>query len=217
KIDACHPKSPADEAGLEPGDEVIEINGTPIARQVDLKHALGPLYAGDSVRLRVKRGDEELEFEAELAEELIPYAHAFLGILPQRLLEQESVTIRYVYPGSPAAEAGLRPGDRIVEFGGEAIATADQLRAKLGQFVPGDTAALAIVAAAENGEEAERRELQVTLAEMPEIVPDDIPAVDVRPLDQAGEVATGETSLKMPEETAESRQFVPPGLKPSYG
>ena len=44
-------------------------------------------------------------------------AHPFLGILPMRDDPRLGVEIRYVYPKSPAANAGLMAGDRIIKYG----------------------------------------------------------------------------------------------------
>ena len=47
EIGACHGNSPASKAGLKKGDTIVEVDGTPIRRQSELKHALGSRYAGD--------------------------------------------------------------------------------------------------------------------------------------------------------------------------
>src|SRR5688572_22725692 len=66
ELAACQAGSPAYKAGLRAGDTIIEIDGTPIARQAQLKHALGPRYAGDKVHVVVTRGKEKSErFEAD--------------------------------------------------------------------------------------------------------------------------------------------------------
>ena len=49
------PKSPAREAGIEAGDVIIEVNKVAMHSQAQLKHALGPLYAGDIVDLVLLR------------------------------------------------------------------------------------------------------------------------------------------------------------------
>jgi len=64
-----------------------------------------------------------------------------------------------VQPGTGAADAGLRPGDVIVEFDGEPLATMSQLVAEVRRMAPGDEVELVVI---RNGE---RLELDVTLSE----------------------------------------------------
>ena len=47
-----------------------------------------------------------------------------------------------ITPGTPAARAGLAPGDVIVAIGGYAITSAMSLRPVLDAYHPGDTASL---------------------------------------------------------------------------
>ena len=83
-IAACHPKSPAAEAGLKSGDKIVEIEGVKVASQSELRHQLGPRYAGDKISLVVLRGKDRVEASLDLAAKLIPYVHPFLGVLPKR-------------------------------------------------------------------------------------------------------------------------------------
>ena len=87
-IAVCHPKSPAAEAGLKSGDKIVEIEGVKVASQSELRHQLGPRYAGDKISLVVLRGKERIEASLDLAAKLIPYVHPFLGVLPMRNGEQ---------------------------------------------------------------------------------------------------------------------------------
>jgi membrane-associated protease RseP (regulator of RpoE activity) len=48
------------------------------------------------------------------------------------------VTISHVYPGSPAARAGLQPGDQLLKLNGAPIATVDQLRTGLNSAAQGN-------------------------------------------------------------------------------
>ncbi len=119
-------KSPAAQAGLQAGDRILRVNAAEIQRGAQLKHALGPLYAGDTVELVVLRDGTEIETEATLVDQLLPYERPFLGILPQPETE-DGVTIRFVFPGSGAAQAGLQPRDRIRTVAGESVRDAAQL------------------------------------------------------------------------------------------
>ena len=122
-IGACRPNSPAAEAGLKPGDRIVEIDGRKIARAAEVKEELSRRYAGDKVRVVVLRDEKRIECDVELVAKLEPYEHPFLGILPMRTPSGErppGVAVRYVYPDSPAAEAGIEPGDVLVSLGGRA-------------------------------------------------------------------------------------------------
>ena len=74
----------------------------------------------------VLRGDKRIEADLELTSKLEPFQHGFLGILPFRSGDDAGVTVRYVYPGSPAAEAKIEPGDVIVSAAGDAVVDAER-------------------------------------------------------------------------------------------
>ncbi|GAB3523129.1 S1C family serine protease [Arthrobacter monumenti] len=88
----------------------------------------------------------------EVAEELIEDGsaeHAYLGLVPRTLtpqiaeqlgVEQESgVVVLSVGAGTPAAEAGIEPGDLLVSLNGEPLENSEDLLAALRQLNPGDT------------------------------------------------------------------------------
>ncbi len=117
-IGSVLPDSAAARAGLQPGDVILEINGRPVPHYTALQHILGPLYEGDVVSLKIRRGDKELTFpRIELLGSSPAFVRPFLGILPLRDDPGPGVPIRYVYPNSPAAQGGIRPGDRILKIG----------------------------------------------------------------------------------------------------
>jgi len=135
-IAACHPNSPAREAGLKPADRIVEIDGRPIVRASQVKEELGRRYAGDTLL----RDDQRVETELKLAAKLEPYERPFLGILPMRAAaagdRSAGVVVRYVYPEGPAARAGVEPGDVLVSLGGEPIENHDQLRRRISDRQP---------------------------------------------------------------------------------
>ena len=75
--------------------------------------------------MRLRRDEQELETNLVLAGELAPYQHPFLGILPSRKAQSKELqakdskglTVRGVWPNSPAAEAGITAGDCLLKIG----------------------------------------------------------------------------------------------------
>lgn len=97
--------------------------------------------------------------------------HAYLGVIPIPVTEElsgsfdlaveEGALVQSVSEGSPAARAGLRPGDVIVEVRGDSIRTVEDLYSAIRSRDPGDAVELTIVRG------GERRNVQVALARLP--------------------------------------------------
>lgn len=119
--------SPAAKIGLKRGDRILEVNEQPIEIVANFKSQLGKLNAGDSVKLKLQRGDETLDLQCELAAEIPPYRWPFLGILPA-WDGNGNVTVKEIVPESPAAKAGLEEGDLLVDVAGNLIDSVDKLR-----------------------------------------------------------------------------------------
>lgn len=140
------PNSPAELAGMKPGDIIIEANGQKIERIPLMKTVLGPLAAGSELRLIVKRAGKELPLTMKLAAEIPPLELPMLGVLPGRSQPSESkgVTLRFVFPGSSAAKAGLLAGDRIETLNGQEITNSTQLASLVGKLRVGAQVALTV-------------------------------------------------------------------------
>jgi S1-C subfamily serine protease len=82
-----------------------------------------------------------------------------LAVRAHRLIQPSGVLITTVEPGSPAARAGLQPGDIIVAFGGQPVHGIDDLH----RLLTGDRIGAATTVAAVR--KAERLELAITAAE----------------------------------------------------
>jgi len=175
-IAACHPKSPATAGGIKAGDQVVEIDGRPVTRAVEVKQEIGRRYAGDKMRFTVLRSKERLDRVIELAEKLDPFQHGFLGILPMRMAEEKGVTVRYVYPKSPASTAGIVAGDTLVSLDGKAIRGRLELIEKIGALEPGTTVEIEV------RRDGAVRKLKIAIAQLPETLPpkDLPPATDLR-------------------------------------
>ncbi len=196
--------SPAAKAGLKPGDRIMEIDGQPIERQTQLKHVLGPKYAGDTVHIVARRGGQDVEFDIELADRVDPYQRPYLGILPARDGDDEAsgVGVRHVLPQSPAQTAELRDGDRIMAVAGDAVADSDGLRELLAVHEPGQTVALGILRG------AERFEVNVELGSEPSDVPDSVP-LRRAPEEETDEEPAQVVSIKLAEEANDCFALIP--------
>ena len=61
RIESVRQGQPADQAGFENGDVVLEMNGEPIQDLLDYAQKLGAFNEGDEVTFKVQRGDDEIE------------------------------------------------------------------------------------------------------------------------------------------------------------
>ena len=58
----------AAEAGIEPGDLIVEMDGKPVRNITELINIMKKKKIGDKVKIKLKRGDEIIEIEATLRE-----------------------------------------------------------------------------------------------------------------------------------------------------
>ncbi len=140
-VGEVRPNSPAEKAGLKPGDLIIQANGKSIASIPQLKTVLGPLASGSELKLVVKRGDQELPFSLTLVAELPPLEYPMLGILPARTVVKDAkgVTLRHIFPDSPAAKAKLVAGDVIEKLDGQDVTSPTQLASLMEKLRVGTT------------------------------------------------------------------------------
>jgi chromosome segregation ATPase len=72
KVLAVIPDTPAEKAGLRPGDVIVNINGKPITNSEDLRLAVEQSRSDEEVELIVARGVETHEFDVGLSEASVP-------------------------------------------------------------------------------------------------------------------------------------------------
>jgi len=210
ELAASQAASPAYKAGLRSGDTIVEIDGVKIDRQSQLKHALGPHYAGDKVHLVYMRGKEtpeRREANVELADKLIPYEHPFLGILPMR--DGEGVRVRYVFPSSAAAQAGVKPGDTIAALDDASVTTAEELRTLVANLEPKAKTSLKIQ------RDGASQTLELTPGKLPTAIPAELPPATAEPpAPPAEKPVTGIVEIKLPEEKSACLAYVPENYHP---
>jgi serine protease Do len=211
EIAVCQLHSPAYKAGLRAGDRIVELNGAKIARQVQLRQALGRHYAGDTVKFIATRGDERVEGSLELVDHLEPYEFPMLGILPKRGTKGEGVAVRFVLPESPAARAGLLENDVIESFADKKLTDAEALRNLIAAQDPSQPVRLKV----NRGNEL--RDVEAMLASLK------VDPIDLLPPEQIDNFVdnvvgaeTGLIDLKLPEEKQACFVYVPKSYKGAY-
>ena len=139
--------SPADKAGLKPGDIVTQINGRPVRDADTLRNTVGLLRVGQTVSMQVLRNNKTLTIEATIKITEAAVGDSASGdkihdqlsgttlqnIMPDsRLYGQiEGVIIAAVEPASTAARTGLRRGDIITSANRKNIKSIAELKAAI--------------------------------------------------------------------------------------
>lgn len=139
--------SPAEKAGLQPGDVVLGVNGQKVDNSADLPRIIGDQKPGSVVRLSIWRDRKARELSVTLGEQVGEKVAAAagaekksdgtsskLGLAGRALTGQEAA--RLGVPGGvvveaasgPAAKAGLQAGDVIVGINNQPITGIEQFR-----------------------------------------------------------------------------------------
>ena len=203
EVVAVQPKSPARDAGIQKGDSIFELAGKPVTRQSELRHILGAHYAGDTINIKVTRDDKIVTAELTLAQDLEPYEHPFLGILPDRNYDQQGVLVRHVYPNSAAEQAGLKSGDIISRLNETPLKDHNQLRVELANFEPSEEVQF------HYSRGGQVTPINILLAP----IISELPVIQAHPLPAApapaNNLATGLVEIKLPEEANDCHAIIP--------
>ncbi|HKK04375.1 MAG TPA: DegQ family serine endoprotease [Gammaproteobacteria bacterium] len=140
-ITQVSPGSAAAKAGLKQGDVVTEVNGQPVRDASMLRLTIGLLRVGQEVKLKVVRDGKTHEINARLTAPKMTSAsggkiNKYLAGAKLADITQGSqlygkvqgVLVQGVAGGSPAWQAGLRPGDVIVSANRKPVKNIAELR-----------------------------------------------------------------------------------------
>lgn len=153
-VQSVDPGSPANKAGLSPGDIVMAIDGNPVDGRFPeqlpaIQNAIASRPVGSDITLTVRRGnaDQTLTVTTEPLESRVGAMEAFedWGVSVQRiskavareekLKSSDGVRVMGVQAGYPAAEAGVERGDIILKVGEANISTLDSIQAAYDAWV----------------------------------------------------------------------------------
>jgi serine protease Do len=139
--------SPAEKAGIEQGDIILEFDGKEVSNSKDLPRIVASTPVGKTVTLKVSRNGKITDRQVKLGEmeEKVEVtkapSHKSLGITVQNLtpeiakglgLKKETgVVVTWVEPGSPAASTGIQTGDVIREVNRKPVKDAEDFVQKI--------------------------------------------------------------------------------------
>jgi serine protease Do len=149
-VSQVNPGSPADDAGFRRGDVIVRFDGQEVEEMQDLPSLVSVAPIGKNLKIEVLRKGKKKTLQAkigrledpQLASSRAPEDLAGLGfevrdptpdLLARYGLEDKTqgVIVTAVQPVSPADEAGLRPGDVILEAEFNPVDDAADLRDRL--------------------------------------------------------------------------------------
>ncbi len=147
------PDSPAGKAGLQSGDIVLEYDGEPVTKADDLRMRVAGTKPGEEVELEIWRDGKRRTVEVEIGElenETLAEDHPAaqldqgVGMIARTLTPEISqqlglegdvkgAVVTEVEPFGPAADAGIRQGDVIVQVQNAPVRSVEDLRRELGK------------------------------------------------------------------------------------
>jgi regulator of sigma E protease len=122
--------SPAEQAGIEPGDVILEVAGQPIQNSADLSDMVNSVEAGTEISLTLLRDGQEVpktvkpKFDEQQQEQVIGIYTGW-NIVSQ------------VDEASPSYEAGIRAGDTIYAINGQLTYNDDSMSGALDSIEEG--------------------------------------------------------------------------------
>ena len=152
-ISSVEPDTPADKAGIEPGDVITDFDGVSVTSVAQFRRAVAGVTPGDEVKVRIVRDGSAKVLTAVLEERRDTFAaeepeeedeRRWFGlevvglddpmIADIDIVADEGVLVIDVESGSPADDAGVVAGDVILRVGDRSVEDLDDYRDVLGDL-----------------------------------------------------------------------------------
>ena len=150
------PNGPADKAGIKRGDVIVSFDGKVIKQMKDLPYIVGTTPVNKTVLVEVIRKGQEKDFQIKLGElkegkeaKETGQEKPYLGMTVEELTPQlarnlgtsetSGLVVVQVNNNTPAAEAGIKQGDIILEIDQITVKTLEQYNKKIQDYKKGDS------------------------------------------------------------------------------
>lgn len=160
--------SPADKAGIQAGDVIVEMDGKPIENQVALRDMIAEKGPNAEARFKIVRGGRTLTVSATLgthpedvktppvrgkaevgAQTAIEKLGIRLGSVPEDVRkafnQQQGAFVREIDRDSPAAEGGLQVGDLIIAVNDKPVNSPSDFEQAMQSIKSGQTVRLRVL------------------------------------------------------------------------
>jgi serine protease Do len=128
RIRSVDPGSPAEKAGIKPGDQVLSVDATPIDSQESFETALSTRGPGRPMKLVVRNGPAERTVTISGQDPPADYGMRVLRELGISVrLASRGLRISIVDGRGAAAHAGLETGDTLLGLNGTAVADVEDV------------------------------------------------------------------------------------------
>ncbi len=158
------PGDPADKAGINAKDIILEVDGKPVESSRDLSRMIADIQVGKVIDIKVLRNGKEKIFTVKIAKRpedtKIRIGHTEkteedeLGIQVSKLTDEtarrfnitdtEGIVVTDIKSGGKGDQAGIQDGDIIKEINHKTIATIEDYKAALKNVKAGDTISMFI-------------------------------------------------------------------------
>ncbi len=129
RVRSVYPSSPAEGAGVEPGDVVVALNGRPVESREDFDTLLSAVAPGGAVRLELRKAEKSRSVTLKAArapEDLgLEVLRREIGISVAQV--RGGLAVTSVARQSPADRTGLERGDALLAVNGRRVATLEEV------------------------------------------------------------------------------------------
>jgi regulator of sigma E protease len=156
-VNVVEPGSPAEKAGIKPGDQIVAFDGQEKPDWQDVQNAI-LTSPGRRIPVVIERDGQKMEFT------LVPQKKGREEAGDAGMFPSYRQIVQEVQPDSPAMKAGVRVGDEIIRVDGIDIRASGRTLQQTIQQVPDDTFPIALLRPgnAETGSASSEVELHVT-------------------------------------------------------
>ncbi len=157
------PGDPAQKAGIEPKDIILEVDGRKVTNSRALSRMIAETAVGARVKVLVLRDGKKKTFEIELAKREDKRLAAARGRMEREyefgiqvgeltpdmakrfnIPAKEGVVVMNVEPDSKGQKAGIMPGDLIREINHKDISSVEEYEKELAKVKPGESVSMYI-------------------------------------------------------------------------